>query len=137
MSHREDKESSSLPRLPPRLCSNQLLLRRSTGWKQDFFDIESYRVISDHNGAATTEATVKLRVGGERVVATAEGNGPVNALDGAVRQAIGSNFPALDHIHHFVGGRVVRFAREAARARSARGTLSCWRCRPVRAGRCG
>ncbi len=47
----------------------------------------------------TTEATVKVHVGQERIVAIAEGNGPVNALDGALRGAIGSKFPALDHIH--------------------------------------
>ncbi len=46
-----------------------------------------------------TEATVKVHVGPERIVATAEGNGPVNALDGALRAAIGAKFPALDHIH--------------------------------------
>ena len=38
-------------------------------------------------------------VAGERVVATAEGNGPVNALDGALRSAIGSRYPALDGVH--------------------------------------
>ena len=42
-----------------------------------------------------TEATVKVHVGNERIVATAEGNGPVNALDGALRGAIGPRFPAL------------------------------------------
>ncbi len=47
----------------------------------------------------TTEATVKVHVGPERIVAVAEGNGPVNALDGALRGAIGGKFPALDHIH--------------------------------------
>ena len=41
----------------------------------------------------TTEATVKVHVGGERIVATAEGNGPVNALDAALRGAIGPRFP--------------------------------------------
>jgi 2-isopropylmalate synthase len=46
-----------------------------------------------------TEATVKVHVGSERTVATAEGNGPVNALDGALRAAIGGKFPALSHIH--------------------------------------
>ena len=43
-------------------------------------------------GAPTTEATVKVYVGRERLVATAEGNGPVNALDGALRLAIGPRF---------------------------------------------
>ena len=46
-----------------------------------------------------TEATVKVHVGPERIVAVAEGNGPVNALDGALRGAIGSKYPALSTIH--------------------------------------
>ena len=82
--------------------SLELLLRRATGWTPDFFSVESFRIITDHGEGAfgvTTEATVKVRVGGERIVATAEGNGPVNALDGALRGAIGPRFPALAHIH--------------------------------------
>jgi len=94
--------------------SLELLLRRATGWAADYFTVESFRVITDHDAreageeatsssapisGMTTEATVKVHVGGERIVATAEGNGPVNALDGALRGAIGSKFPALDHIH--------------------------------------
>ncbi|HUE08247.1 MAG TPA: citramalate synthase [Acidimicrobiales bacterium] len=94
--------------------SLELLLRRATGWAANFFTVESFRVITDHDAregddeatsspasiaGMTTEATVKVHVGGERIVATAEGNGPVNALDGALRGAIGSKFPALDHIH--------------------------------------
>ncbi|MFZ0665567.1 MAG: citramalate synthase [Acidimicrobiales bacterium] len=79
--------------------SLELLLRRATGWEPDFFELETFRVITDHNGTAITEATVKVRVGGERVVATAEGNGPVNALDSALRQAIGGHYPGLGHVH--------------------------------------
>jgi 2-isopropylmalate synthase len=91
--------------------SLELLLRRATGWEPDFFDLESFRVIADHpmssgdpadpsrNGPHLTEATVKVRVHDARVVATAEGNGPVNALDSALRQAIGSSYPVLDGIH--------------------------------------
>ena len=79
--------------------SLELLLRRATGWVPDYFDLETYRVISDHSTMAMTEATVKVVVAGERVVATAEGNGPVNALDSALRQAIGPSFPSLAHIH--------------------------------------
>jgi 2-isopropylmalate synthase len=95
--------------------SLELLLRRATGWVSDFFTVESFRVITDHDqrdeaggpeavaaedlAGVMTEATVKVHVGTERVVATAEGNGPVNALDGALRAAIGAKFPALDHIH--------------------------------------
>ena len=94
--------------------SLELLLRRAAGWVANFFVVESFRVITDHAGhdverdddgvagepaGLLTEATVKVHVGGERVVAVAEGNGPVNALDGALRGAIGSKFPALDTIH--------------------------------------
>ncbi len=86
--------------------SLELLLRNSTGWVQDFFQLESYRVIADHGDRGehdehlqTTEATVKLSVGKDRIIATAEGNGPVNALDGAVRAAIGTRYPALTGIH--------------------------------------
>ena len=79
--------------------SLELLLRDSTGWRQSFFELESYRVIADQGEDLSTEATVKLTVEGERVVATAEGNGPVNALDGALRAAIGASYPALEGVH--------------------------------------
>ena len=79
--------------------SLELLLRNSTGWEQDFFELESYRVIADQGQGQSTEATVKIAVGDQRIVATAEGNGPVNALDGAVRSAIGSHYPALTGVH--------------------------------------
>jgi 2-isopropylmalate synthase len=93
--------------------SLELLLRRAAGWEPDYFSVESFRVITDHGarsagvgtpglaGApdATTEATVKVCIGTERMVATAEGNGPVNALDAALRQAIGSLYPALSRVH--------------------------------------
>jgi 2-isopropylmalate synthase len=95
--------------------SLELLLRRASGWVADYFTVESFRVITDHDqrdeeasstpagghpgSGVMTEATVKVHVGQERVVAVAEGNGPVNALDGALRAAIGGKFPALDHIH--------------------------------------
>ncbi len=50
------------------------------------------------DGAVQTEATIKIRVGGERYVRTAEGNGPVNALDNALRGAIGERYPHLGDI---------------------------------------
>ncbi len=79
--------------------SLELLIRNATGWHQSFFQLESYRVIADQGQQLSTEATVKVRVGDDRVVATAEGNGPVNALDGALRSAIGSRFPSLEEVH--------------------------------------
>jgi 2-isopropylmalate synthase len=76
-------------------------MRAATGWKQSFFTLESHRVITDlrEDGTFVTEATVKVVVGDDRVIATAEGNGPVNALDAALRKAIGPVFPQLAHVH--------------------------------------
>jgi len=81
--------------------SLELLMRAATGWKQDYFDVESFRVITDQreNGTVITEATIKVHIGDERLVATAEGNGPVNALDGALRKCIGDVYPALQSVH--------------------------------------
>lgn len=64
------------------------------------FTIESYRVIVEHNGSggARSEATVKVHVGGNRIIVTAEGNGPVNALDSALRQAIVAHYPHLSGV---------------------------------------
>jgi 2-isopropylmalate synthase len=61
------------------------------------FSLESYRVQVEHreDGAVVSEATVKVRVRGERVIATAEGNGPVNALDEALRVALTKHYPGL------------------------------------------
>jgi 2-isopropylmalate synthase len=50
------------------------------------------------DGKVETEATIKIWVGGERFVRTAEGNGPVNALDRALRSAIGETYPHLHDI---------------------------------------
>jgi 2-isopropylmalate synthase len=81
--------------------SLELLMRGATGWAQPFFRLESFRVIVEHreDGAFVTEATIKLHVGDERIVATGEGNGPVNALDAALRRAIGDRHPELAHLH--------------------------------------
>lgn len=81
-------------------ASLELLMRRAAGWGQDFFTVESMRVIADElpNGSFVTEATVKVHVGGQRVVTTAEGNGPVNAIDGALRAAIIPIYPGLDRV---------------------------------------
>jgi 2-isopropylmalate synthase len=61
------------------------------------FTLESYRVLTEHreDGSIMSEATVKIRVRGERVIATAEGVGPVNALDEALRVALFQHYPQL------------------------------------------
>jgi len=60
------------------------------------FVLESYRVIVENvAGSVQSEATVKVHIGGRRVIATAEGNGPVNALDSALRSAVSEDLPQL------------------------------------------
>jgi 2-isopropylmalate synthase len=81
-------------------ASLELLMRRATGWKHEFFEVESMRVITDEfSNSFNTEATVKVWVGEERHVFTAEGNGPVNAIDTALRRAVGRAYPQLADIH--------------------------------------
>jgi len=82
-------------------ASFELLLRRELdGGLPQFFDIESWRVITDARGAddALSEATVKLRAAGRRHVETGEGNGPVNALDHALRTALSTAYPEIGHL---------------------------------------
>src|SRR6478736_3904364 len=63
------------------------------------FTLESYRVIVENvGGAVNSEATVKVHVGGRRIIATAEGNGPVNALDSALRSAVAEQYPELNDV---------------------------------------
>ncbi len=98
-------------------ASLELLMRRATGWRNRFFELESFRVMVEHRpglpmaaeqnplghyDGVETEATIKIRVGDERVVATGEGNGPVNALDAAFRMAVARvdapEFAVLDRV---------------------------------------
>ena len=86
-------------------ASLELLMRRATGWEQSYFRVESMRVITDETmtGAFSTEATVKVWVGPEgsatRHVFTAEGNGPVNAIDKALRAAVMQAYPQIARVH--------------------------------------
>lgn len=78
-------------------ASFELLLRRESGEFEPLFTLESWRVIVEQraDGRVETEATIKIWVDGERFVRTAEGNGPVHALDSALRSAIGGIHPHL------------------------------------------
>ncbi len=78
-------------------ASFELLLRDELGQAPAPFAVESYRVIIDRraDGEMVSEATVKLHADGRRVITTAEGNGPVNALDRALREALTEAFPRL------------------------------------------
>jgi 2-isopropylmalate synthase len=93
-------------------ASLELLMRRAAGWRQPFFRIEGWRVTTYHrmpgdvagadgpdtDASVDTEATIKVWVGDERLIAVGEGNGPVNALDTALRRAILPSYPALQHL---------------------------------------
>ncbi len=80
--------------------SFELLIRRETGDYEPLFRLESWRVISEkrEDGRVQTEATIKIWVDGQRYVRVAEGNGPVNALDTALRAALGERHPHLRDI---------------------------------------
>lgn len=91
-------------------ASLELLMRGAGGWEQSFFQLESFSVDMAHRSGTgarawnevtvdvETQATVKLWVDGVRRLALGEGNGPVNALDDALRAALNGRFPALDRI---------------------------------------
>ncbi len=81
-------------------ASFELLLRREAGVYEPLFELESFRVTTEKREGrqVETEATVKVVVDGERYVEVAEGNGPVNALDKALRAAIGARHPHLADI---------------------------------------
>ena len=92
-------------------ASLELLMRAASGWVHDYFILESFSVNVGHRSGSgsrawndvavqvETEATVKVHVGGERVVAIGEGNGPVNALDSALRKALGDRFPEVERLY--------------------------------------
>jgi 2-isopropylmalate synthase len=81
-------------------ASFELLLRREVGSYKPLFKLESFRVVTEKRagGEVETEATIKVEVDGERYVRVAEGNGPVNALDQALRGAIADRYPHLAEI---------------------------------------
>jgi 2-isopropylmalate synthase len=78
-------------------ASFELLLRDVVEGRARYFRLESWRVIVERrpDGSVVSEATVKLHSRGERIVATGEGNGPVNALDRALREALEKAHPGL------------------------------------------
>ena len=76
-------------------ASFELLARRMLGNVPQFFDVDSFRVMVErrHNAdgdlVTVSEATVKVRIDGETMLSVGEGNGPVNALDTALRKDLG------------------------------------------------
>jgi len=82
-------------------ASFELLVKKATGSYRRLFELIGYRVIVEKRAAddeAITEATLKLRVGNEEMLTVAEGDGPVNALDSALRLALMPHYPELAEI---------------------------------------
>ena len=80
--------------------SFELMLRRAAGWTHDYFELESFRVSTERRPdmQILAEATVKLSIRGKRIITTGEGNGPVNALDHALRESLSFHFPELESL---------------------------------------
>lgn len=78
----------------------KLLIWKTLNLYESFFELLSYRVITDNKEGTfmDTEATVKIKVSEEVLLKAAEGNGPVNALDTALRKALEEFYPALKNI---------------------------------------
>ncbi|UJA20065.1 citramalate synthase [Thermoleophilia bacterium SCSIO 60948] len=117
-------------------ASFELLLRREAGAYSPLFRLESFRVITEKraDGRVETEATIKIWAEGRRFVSTAEGNGPVNALDRALRDAIGELHPQLARIEltdykvriidsHQGTGSVTRVLLDASDGRASWGSI--------------
>jgi len=82
-------------------ASLTLLLLEASGEREEWFALDSFKILMDKSGenGIVSEAMVKLQVGGQVVHTAAEGNGPVNALDNALRKALETYFPALAQMH--------------------------------------
>ncbi|RMF91840.1 MAG: citramalate synthase [Methanobacteriota archaeon] len=82
-------------------ASFELLIREALNSNHRFFDLEGFRVIVERqrDGRMLAEATVRVKVGDEELFMAAEGDGPVNALDMALRKALYSFYPSLREMH--------------------------------------
>src|SRR5690606_14473058 len=101
-------------------ASFDLLVKRQAGTFTPHFELVKFHTsVESRGGTPVTEATVKLLVGDKVLHEVAEGDGPVNALDAALRKALGSLFPNLRDMH-LVDYKVRVINSEAATAASVR-----------------
>jgi 2-isopropylmalate synthase len=82
-------------------ASFELLLRKEIGKHEKFFELDHYRitVLRTNGSKPVSEATLKLHVGGEVEHRVAEGDGPINALDNALRKALKARYPEIAQLH--------------------------------------
>lgn len=80
--------------------SLELLIKKITGQFREPFALESLRVTMEKDGDndSTSQATIKISVGNEKEITAAEGDGPVNAIDNALRKALNGFFPAISEM---------------------------------------
>ena len=78
--------------------SLELLIKKATGQFEEPFSLESFRVTTEKNrtGSSASHATIKISVGDDYEITAAEGDGPVNALDNALRKALSKFFPSIN-----------------------------------------
>ena len=103
-------------------ASFELLVRKVLGTRRQFFELQGFRVIVERRGgdeAPISEATVKLRVGGQSRLTVSEGDGPVNALDGALRAALEGFYPVLKEV------RLVDYKVRIVNPRAATAARTC------------
>jgi len=85
-------------------ASFELLARRTLGKVPEFFSVEKFRVLDErrwnakHQLVTVSEATIHVRIGDELIMEVSEGNGPVNALDAALRKALVKHYPKVKDI---------------------------------------
>ena len=80
--------------------SLELLIKKASGQFEEPFTLESFRVTTEknHSGPSTSQATIKISVGNDQEITAAEGDGPVNALDNALRKALTKFFPQIQEM---------------------------------------
>jgi len=118
--------------------SFEMLLRRTASGYLPPFELEDFTVIVEKRagGRSRAQANVRIRVGGEMMHTAAEGDGPVNALDRAVRKALLPHYPALADVHlvdykvrivdeHLGTGARPRVVIESARGTERWTTVGC------------
>jgi 2-isopropylmalate synthase len=116
-------------------ASFELLIRKTLGQHHPLFDLGEYHCSYRRSGDGRwdkCEATVKVTVGGEKVYVAAEGDGPVNALDAALRKGLRSFYPAIDSIVlddykvRIIQGQKGTAARTRVLIESSAGTDDSW-----------
>ena len=82
-------------------ASLELLLRKAFSQFEEYFQLKNLKIILEKNGekSTTSEAVVKIEVGRQVYHTAADGDGPVNALDNAMRKALNEVYPAIDNMH--------------------------------------